>query len=92
MSTNIKTKAYMELLCQGERHFLNNDEHIFNIAKDDYSKNIGTARPTRLLQPLANYPKSVGRIVCGNVQGTCFLVTPNLVIIITISIWILTGK
>ena len=45
-----------------------------------FGKKTPTARPARILTPLANHMKSVGCLICGTVQGTCFLVTENTVI------------
>ena len=83
MSKDVKTKAYMTLLPPGVRHFVgddDDDDQILNLARDDYTKNQSTARPARLLDPFHNYYRSVGRIVCGSVQATCFLVTSSMVI------------
>ena len=45
-----------------------------------FGKKTPTARPARILAPLANHMKSVGCLICGTVQGTCFLVAENTVI------------
>ena len=80
MSKDVKKKAYMTLLPPGERHFVGDDDQLLNLARDDYTKNESTAKPARLLGPFHKYCRSVGRIVYGSVQATCFLVTPSMVI------------
>ena len=80
MSKDVKTKAYITLLPPGERHFVGDDDQLLNLARGDYTKNESTAKPARLLGPFHKYCRSVGRIVYGSVQATCFLVTPSMVI------------
>ena len=78
MSTDVRNKAHKTLLSNDGRG--QGDQRIFNLARDIYSKNASTARPAWLLGPLHKCSKSIGRIVCGKVQATCFLVTSNTVI------------
>ena len=77
MVSDIKRRAHETLLCRNEAGA--HDERVLNLAKDSACKNASTARPARFLVRLCPLLKSVGCIVCGNVQGTCFLVKGNVV-------------
>ena len=76
MVSNVKIRAHQTLLYRDEGA---QDERVLNLAKDSACKNASTARPARFLVRLCPLLKSVGCIVCGNVQGTCFLVKRNVV-------------
>ena len=78
MSTDVKNKAHKTLLFDSECG--QDDQSIFNLARNNYSKNASTLRPAWLLGCLHEYSKSVGRIVCGAVQATCFLVKSDMII------------
>ena len=87
MTENVKTSAYTSLLGkspheldQNDAKFANSDAEIINFAKDEVFKNASTKRPARLNETLVSRMKSIGKLVCGRVQGTCFLVTHSLVI------------
>ena len=87
MTENVKKSARTSFLGNNDDSkparsvgkFVNEDQQIFNFASE-VLKNASTSRPARLNETLVSYMKSVGRIVCGSVQGTCFLVTKELVI------------
>ena len=78
MSTDVRNKARKTLLSNDERE--QGDQGILNLARNVYSKNASTARPAKILGLLHERSKSIGRIVCGKVQATCFLVTSNTII------------
>ena len=87
MTENVKISAYTSLLGKNTDElrtknatFVNEDQEVFNFAKDEVSKNGSTKKPARLNEIFAIYMKSIGQIVCGKVVGTCFLVTDKLVI------------
>ncbi len=87
MTENVKKSARTTLLDnndykprRNDGKFVNEDQQIFNFARSELFKNASTSKPARLNETLASYMRSVGRIVCGSVQGTCFLVTEELVI------------
>ena len=87
MTENVKRSARTNLLgnndykpARNDGKFVNEDQQIFNFARSEVFKNASTSKPARLNATLASYMRSVGRIVCGSVQGTCFLVTEELVI------------
>ena len=87
MTANVKTSAYKSLLNpkinklgKNDGQFVNNDQLIFNFAKEDIFKHASTKKPSRLNKLLATYMDSVGQIACGNIRGTCFFVTDMLVI------------
>ena len=81
MTENVKRLARTSLLgnndykpARSDGKFDNEDEQIFPF------ENASTSKPARLNEIVASYMRSVGRMVCGSVQGTCFLVTEELVI------------
>jgi V8-like Glu-specific endopeptidase len=83
MTANVKTSAYKSLLKKFGKHegqFGNDDQQILNFAKDDIFKHSSTKKPSILNKLLATYMDSVGQIACGDIRGTCFLVTDMLVI------------
>ena len=87
MTENVKKSARTSLLGNNDHKprrndgkFVNEDQQIFNFARNEVFKNASTRKPARLNETLASYMKSVGRIVCGSVQATCFLVTDELVL------------
>jgi hypothetical protein len=87
MTRNVKTSAYVNLLgrssdefCGTNGKFVNEGQQIFNFASEDISKNTSTVRPARLHKPFSTYIESIGQISCGKIQGTCFLVTEDLVL------------
>ena len=87
MTENVKKSARTSLLGnndykprRNDGKFDNADKKIFNFARSEVFKNASTSKPARLNETLASYMRSVGRIVCGCVQGTCFLVAQELVI------------
>ena len=91
MLTNVKSSAYKNLLSQDKYKDVGNDgkfvdgnpdddQQIFNFARDDISKNASTKRPAVLLDRLCSYIRSIGQISCGRIVGTCWLVTETMVI------------
>ena len=88
MTRNVKSLAYNTLLKEehngesGENNerFVRDDEQIFNFAKDDLAKNTATKIPARLFRQISAHINAIGQIVCGQVQGTCWLVTDMEVI------------
>jgi hypothetical protein len=87
MTTNVKSLACKTLLGRNrdksgknDGEFADDDQQIFNFARDDISKNVATKIPARLLEPLCSYRKSIGQIACGDIRGTCFLVADMLAI------------
>ena len=87
MSENVKSTAYNNLLDQNNKLFGNRDgefvdenQQILNFARDDVHKNTSTKKPARLNEQLAVYYKSIAKILCGSVCGTCWLVSERLVI------------
>ena len=87
MTENVKTSARTSLLGNNDHKprtndgkFVNEDQQIFNFARNEVFKNASTQKPARLNEPLASYMRSVGQIACGRIQGTCFLVTGELVL------------
>jgi V8-like Glu-specific endopeptidase len=87
MTSNVKTSAYKSLLnlkinkfTKNDGQFVNSDQQIFNFAKDEIFKHASTKKPARVNKLLATYMDSVGQIACGEIRGTCFLVTDMLVI------------
>ncbi len=87
MTENVKKSARTSLLGnndykprRNDGKFVNEDQQIFNFARSEVFKNASTSKPARLNETLASYMRSVGRIVCGSVQATCFLVAEELVI------------
>ncbi len=87
MTTNVKASACKTLLSpknnklfgENESRFGNDDQQIFNFAKIDVGKNVSTKKPARLNKLLGLYMDSVGQIACGEIRGTCWLVTGMLV-------------
>ncbi|CAB3979354.1 Hypothetical predicted protein [Paramuricea clavata] len=87
MTANVKTSAYKSLLNpkinkfgKNDGEFGNADQQIFNFAKEAIFKHTSTKKPARLNKLLATYMDSIGQIACGDIRGTCFLVTDMLVI------------
>jgi V8-like Glu-specific endopeptidase len=88
MTWNVKSSAYRSLLNlqSGDKFgkhvgkFVDNDQQVFNFAKEDLLNNASTKMPARLLEPLSTYSKSIGQISCGTIRGTCWLVGDSLVI------------
>ena len=87
MTEYVKQSAYKSLLGQNDKEsegnvskFANVDDKIYNFAKSEVFKNASTQKPARLNMALTSYMRSIGQIVCGSVQATCFLVTSDLVI------------
>ena len=85
MTTNVKSSTYRNLLSTLEKmkndpKFVDADQQIINVARDDLTKNKSTKMPAILLCRLGPYIKSIGRISCGSKVGTCWLVTNKLVI------------
>ena len=87
MTANVKSSACKTLLSRNrdkfgknDGKFVDDDQQILEIARDDLSKNAATKIPARLLETLSSYMKSVGQISCGRIRGTCFLVTDKFVI------------
>ena len=88
MTKNVKSSAHRSLLNPENRgefgrndgKFVDNDQQVFNFAKEDLFKNSSTKIPARLFEPLASYIKSIGQISCGEIRGTCWLVGGTLVI------------
>ena len=87
MTANVKSSACKTLLGRqrdesgkNDGEFVEDDQQIFNFARDDLSKNAATKIPARLLEPLCSYRKSIGQITCGDIRGTCFLVAHMLAI------------
>ena len=87
MTKDVKMSAYESLLNKNDHKIdakdvkFNNDEKIYNFAKDEVSKNASTKKPARLNETFVHYMKSIGQIVCGEFKcGTCFLVTDTLVL------------
>ena len=87
MSDNVKNSAYTSLFGKNEHKLgrkdgklVNGDQEIFNFARDEVFKNASTKRPARLNETLTSSMRSIGQIKCGNVRGTCFLVTDELVL------------
>ena len=85
MTRNVKSSAYRNLLStpgkrENDGKLVGADQQIFNIARDNLSKNESTKIPAILLRRLGPYIESIGRISCGNKVGTCWLVADMLVI------------
>ncbi len=87
MTENVKKSARTSFLGNNDYKphtnggkFVNEDQQIFNFARSEVFKNASTQKPARLNETLASYMRSVGQIVCGSIQGTCFLVTDELVL------------
>ena len=88
MTTNVKSTAYKNVLglkknkANGRNNvkFVNEDEEVFNFAREDVYKNASTAMPAILNKYFSKYMDSVGLIACGIIRGTCFLVTDEIVI------------
>ncbi len=85
MTRNVKSSAYKNLLSLSEKSkndgkFVDADQQIINVARDDLTKNKSTKMPAILLRVLGSYIKSIGRISCGSKVGTCWLVTNMMVI------------
>ena len=87
MTENVKSLARKDLLNPHEANGgkndekfvdLSSDEKIYNLAREDVSKNVSTKIPARLLKNLTLYMKSIGQISCGEARGTCFLVADML--------------
>lgn len=53
---------------------------VYILEKDSVFKSFSSSRPGQLSNLLARLNKSIGRIACGDSQGTCFLVFENMVI------------
>ncbi|XP_028406428.1 protein FAM111A-like [Dendronephthya gigantea] len=70
-------KNLLEKECQ---NFVHEDGSILNLTSSHLQKNKSTKIPAILLERFGHYIKSIGRIACGKVVGTCFLVTDELVI------------
>ena len=87
MTANVKSSAYKNLLgrdrSESNRNggkFVNNDQQIFNFARDDLSKNASTQKPAILLRRIGSYIESIGVISCGKEVGTCWLVKDLFII------------
>ena len=88
MTRNVKSSAYASLLGPRKKHqpnrnqakFVDDDQQIFNFARENLFKNASTKIPARLLVLLYSYIKSIGQISCGSVRATCWLVRDKLVI------------
>ncbi len=80
MAEDVKISAYVNLLNQSDGKFSGDDRPIYDMAKNCVCKNDRTDRPGRLTNLLAQLNRSIGRITCGDAQGTCFLVAGNFVI------------
>ena len=87
MTEDVKKLAYTNLLGANDQEpgrnygeFVNKEQQIFNFARSEVFKNASTQKPARLNEHLVSYMKSIGQIACGNIRGTCFLVTDALVI------------
>ena len=87
MTEYVKQSAYKSLLGENDKEsegnvtkFANVDDKIYNFARSEVFKNASTQKPARLNMALTSYMRSIGQIVCGSVQATCFLVTSDQVI------------
>ena len=87
MTANVKSSAYKNLLGRNRSEsnrnggkFVNNDQQIFNFARDDLSKNVSTQKPVILLRRIGPYIESIGVISCGRIVGTCWLVKDLFII------------
>ena len=81
MTANVKSSAYKNLLRRNKSKinrnrgkFVDDDQQIFNLARDDLSKNASTKIPAILLHNVGSCMKSIGQISCGRKVGTCWLV------------------
>ena len=87
MTRNVKSLAYKNLLGRNigkdERNtgkFVDNDQLVLNLARDELKKNRSTSKPAIFCRPLSTFIKSIGRISCGSQSGTCWIVSGTLVI------------
>ena len=87
MARNVKSLAYKTLLDpniikdkRSTGKFVENDQQIINLARDELKKNKSTSKPAVLHRHLSAFIKSIGRISCGNAAGTCWIVSDTLVI------------
>ena len=79
MAEDVKRSAYKYLLDLNDVKFSGFDGPIYQQAKKCICKNDPTNRPGVLSNLLARFNRSIGRIACGDVQGTCFIVAENFV-------------
>jgi hypothetical protein len=88
MTKNVRSSAYANLLSPRSKYkrerndgqFVRGNQQILNFARDDLSKNASTKKPAILSRRLGQYIESIGRISCGEKEGTCWLVTDMLMI------------
>ena len=88
MTRNVKASVYATLLgsrnkdksSKSQTKFVENDQQVFNFAREDVYKNASTKIPARLLSVISSHIKSIGQISCGKIRGTCWLVYKSLVI------------
>ena len=80
MVRDVKYLACKNLLRPNNGKFVGNDTQIYNLARDELTKNKSTKIPAVLLRDLGVLIKSIGRISCGEKSGTCWIVSGTLVI------------
>ena len=87
MTRNVKSLACRNLLGGNIRKnqrntekFVDDDQQILNLARDELKKNKSTSKPAILHRRLSAFIKSIGRISCGKMAGTCWIVSGTLVI------------
>ena len=73
-----KTNAKLTLVELSKRNEY--EKEIPLIAREQFAHRTNVARPAKVSKHIANIFPSVGRIVCGTIQATCFLVTEDMVI------------
>ena len=74
----VKSNAYSTLLKPAKER--QEGDKRLGIVAQKIAKKIPRARPARLLRPLSKHMRSVGCLVCGEVEATCFLISSNIVI------------
>ena len=79
MEEEVKERAYSTLL-DPKSSKPAGDKAILSLAKKEFSKQVSTAKPAWLLPFLGIAMKSVGLLMCGLVQATCFLIKPGKII------------
>ena len=87
MTSNVKSLADKNLMglsiIKDERNtgkFVNDDQVILNLARDELKKNESISKPAIFCRRLSASIKSIGRISCGTQSGTCWIVSGTLVI------------
>lgn len=74
------------MLCHAQSVLVPDDQQhqyekvISDLARAQFATQHSVARPARLTKALALFVDSIGKIGCGNITATCFLLSPNVVI------------